>query len=57
MIEEVIFEHQNKPDGLSDQLISRHAHLEGEILEAKQESTGIVPMHTPSEDDMGNDLD
>jgi hypothetical protein len=54
MIEQVVFEHQNRPDGLNDQLISRLSRLEDDIIEAEQEPTGIVPMHTPGEDDMCN---
>jgi hypothetical protein len=57
MIEQVMFEHQNRPDGLNDELIRRLSRLEDEILEAEQEPTGIVPMHTPGEDDMCSNSD
>jgi hypothetical protein len=50
MIEQVMFEHQNKPGGLNDMLIRRLSRLEDDILEADQEPTGIVPMHTLGED-------
>jgi hypothetical protein len=52
-----MFEHQNRPDGLNGQLISRLSRLEDDILEAEREPTSIVLMHTPGEDDMCINLD